>query len=225
MIAHDTFSVISPLLNPIHHGLDELDSLVNVYKSLEIAFRSLHCSLKTIHDKYEVKISNPITPLSNTLLSLKSHLEVLESQLSVFLYHLQYEIKEPLQIFSENLHNDYEDLIAKAKGLADPLLLAQTKLNNYKSHYYKNSEVLENMQRSLITEENRIQIEKQKEVFENIVNYDVQTCLYAEEELNEKHEDFDCKIPKLIETMKNNEETRCSFIKNTMEKYIFHMNL
>ena len=118
MIAHDTFSVISPLLNPIHHGLDELDSLVNVYKSLEIAFRSLHCSLKTIHDKYEVKISNPITPLSNTLLSLKSHLEVLESQLSVFLYHLQYEIKEPLQIFSENLHNDYEDLIAKAKGLA-----------------------------------------------------------------------------------------------------------
>lgn len=210
---------------PLLEGLNELTQVANLFKSLEKTYAKFLKSLTKTHANLVLSTSDPATSLSNSLVVFKGSLGIQTKQLVYFLDRLKIDVIEPLLLFSDHMRNNFSELTNQTELVSEPLQASQKMLIKFRDIYHKDAELLENLQRSHFVEANRDGIISLHDSYQQKVTDDIQNYLLAEENFNHNYEEYEKTIPRIINSLKFNEESRVYFLKTIFEKFLHHANV
>ena len=213
------------ILEHLNLGSTELGSLSMFFQGIKLAYDNFSVELNKVSDNF--KVLKPDTTLSQALHSLKRYFKQLVGHELSYINSIQSDIIEPLDLFLEHFKTNNSELKEKGEGLYKPMKNAQKDLIKYKELYYQSSECLEKLERTVINENNKLQINAQKKYYHNLVKTNRESYLRCVEEASIFCEIYESEMPSIMESLQQNEESRIYFIKSSAEKYIrfFQRNL
>lgn len=192
------------------------------YKKIVENFSS---QLLKLSDSIKVN-TNPesnFNTLSLALLTLKDHVKTVADQNAQFLKNMQLDIIEPLDLFSEHFLQMFQELKYKGLEVYKPIKASQEKVKKQRKEYYRIASDYEKATKLSMTEESRDKQEVAQRSSQKLLQVQ-ETCLnkYIESilEVNNYWDEYDKKMPNIMEDLQQNEESRIHFIKNSLEKYI-----
>jgi hypothetical protein len=208
----------SAILDHLKQGSKELASLFQFFKGVKSAFEAFSSELNRLSDAFHVQ--NPESSLTKSLLSLKKFFKHFVTLQLAFTSSLNTDLIEPLELFNDHFTINNQEITTRSDDILKPLKSAQMELRKIKKNYYHQSESLEKLSRSVINANNHLQIVTQKSNLERSVQILSENYKKCVDDVKIFTDIYESEMPKILDSLQQNEESRIHFIKSSSEKFV-----
>jgi hypothetical protein len=208
------------VISYLSSSTEETSNLSKFFTSYRKIVENFSGNLQRLSETIKIN-TNPesnFNTLSLALLTLKEHLKKVAENNLQLVKNLQLDVIEPLDLFTEHFISMFSELKSKGLEVFKTVNSAQGRLQKQRKDYYKIAAESEKNTRAGTFEEKDSSkaLQRLQQAQEVSLNRYIEGLM----DVNSLWDDYDRKMPQIMEDLQQNEESRIHFIKNSLEKYI-----
>lgn len=204
---------------------EEIQALTKFFSAYKKIIENFSAQLTKLNANHRIvgRTEDSQNSLSKGLFGLLELIRSLSESNMILAKNIQIDVIEPLELFFENFNAVHLHIKEQGIAVTRPLKLGQNKILKLRADYYMASGEAEKAARLAVTEDlnNKGEISDRNEI--KLLNKsEMHLAKYLEglTEVNRSWEEFERKIPSVMENLQQNEESRIHFTKNTLDKFV-----